>query len=53
MKSIVQVEIDTLNRVLDLLGSLPYNQVAALVQDLRENSKVVQIEETVETETTD
>ena len=53
MKSVVQVEIDTLNRVLDLLGSMPYNQVAALVQDLRENSKVVQIEETVETETTD
>jgi len=50
MKTIVQVEIDAMNRVLDLLGSMPYNQVAGLVADLKENSKVIQVEETVDEE---
>lgn len=52
MKTVVQVEIESINRVLDLLGSLPYSQVAGIIADLKENSQVVQVEEAVEEETT-
>lgn len=33
----------TMNKVLNLLGSMPFNQVVELIQEIRENVKVVQM----------
>lgn len=49
-RSVVQIEINTMNKVLELLGSMPYNQVAGLVEEIKSSSEVVSLEE-AETET--
>ena len=43
--TVVQVPVESMNRVLALLGSMPYNQVAEIVEDLRANSQLVSVGE--------
>ena len=38
---VVLVEVETMNKVLALLGSMPYNQVAELVNEIQQNTSVV------------
>lgn len=38
--SIVKLPLETMNKVLGLLGTLPYTQVAELIGEIKENSVV-------------
>lgn len=45
---VVQIDVETMNRVLAYLGERPYNQVAEIITAVQNNVKVIDNEETVE-----
>lgn len=45
MKNVAQIDIDTLNKVMGLLGDMPYSKVFELIAEIQKNTKIVQVEE--------
>ena len=41
MAEVAKVPIDIMNKILNVLGGMPYSQVAELIQEVRQNTQVV------------
>ncbi len=55
MAEVAKLPLDTMNKVLNLLGSMPYGQVAEIIQEVRASAQIVNegdevVEEPVEKE---
>lgn len=51
MAEVAKVPLETMNKILNVLGGMPYGQVAELIQEVRSNTQVVTEEdETLEGE---
>jgi hypothetical protein len=40
MAEVAKLPLETMNKVLNLLGTLPYGQVAEIIQEVRQNAQV-------------
>ena len=41
MAEVAKLPLDTMNKVLNVLGGMPYGQVAELIQEVRQNTQIV------------
>jgi len=41
MEKVVLIEIDTMNKILAVLGAMPYNQVSELVAEIQNNTNII------------
>lgn len=41
MAQVAKLPLDTMNKVLNVLGNMPYGQVADLIQEVRQNTQVI------------
>jgi hypothetical protein len=48
MAQVAKLPLDTMNKILSTLGNLPYGQVADLIQEVRQETQVVEEPETEE-----
>lgn len=42
MAQVAKLPLETMNKVLGVLGNLPYGQVAELIQEVRQSTQVVE-----------
>ena len=42
MAQVAKLPLDTMNKVLNVLGNMPYAQVADLIQEVRQQTEVVE-----------
>lgn len=48
MAQVAKLPLDTMNKVLSVLGNMPYGQVADLIQEVRQETEVVEEPDTQE-----
>lgn len=53
MSQFAKLPLDTMNKVLNVLGNMPYAQVAELIQEVRSSTQVTEEPDLVEDETVD
>jgi len=41
MAEVAKLPLETMNKVLNLLGGMPYGQVAELIQEIRANAQIL------------
>ena len=41
MEKVVLIEVDTMNKILAVLGAMPFNQVSELIAEIQNNTNVV------------
>lgn len=41
MEKVVLVEVETMNKILGVLGSMPYNQIADLLSEIQAKTQVI------------
>ena len=41
MEKVVLVEVETMNKILGVLGSMPYNQIADLLAEIQAKTQVI------------